>query len=72
MGRIVTSIKITNVLVPECKIRINALVDTGTTYVVLPKAWRDRLGEFESSRKVKLQTAEQDVFKSRYKQQVGI
>ncbi|MCP4659806.1 MAG: hypothetical protein GY856_30760 [bacterium] len=63
VGRIVTSVTVRNVLDAEKKIRIDALVDTGATYLVLPKAWKDRLGKFESEREVDLQTAEQKVTK---------
>ncbi len=61
MGRILTSVTVENVMDKEKSIRIDALVDTGATYLVLPSAWRDRLGDFESEREVQLQTAEQRV-----------
>ena len=61
MGRIVTSVTVRNVLDAEKSMRMDALVDTGATYLVLPVAWKDRLGDFESEREVELQTAEQKV-----------
>lgn len=61
MGRILTSVTVENVQEKDKSIRIDALVDTGSMYLVLPSAWRDRLGSFESEREVELQTAEQKV-----------
>ncbi len=59
MGRIVVSVKIENLTDPAAKIRCDALVDTGASYMVLPGAWRDRLGDLEEIAKVPLQTATQ-------------
>ena len=60
MGRIVASIKIENPMDPEARIRIDALVDTGSSFMVLPKAWRDRLGKLDYVGKVQLETATQE------------
>ena len=60
MGRIVSSVKIENVSDPESKIRCDALVDTGSSYLVLPAAWRDRLGQLHEISDVPLETATQD------------
>jgi len=51
MGRIVTSVKIENVSDPSKSIRCDALVDTGASFLVLPSAWRDRLGDLGDFRK---------------------
>ena len=59
MGRIVTSVRIENLTDPEAKIRCDALVDTGASYMVLPSAWRNRLGNIEEITKVPLETATQ-------------
>ncbi len=59
MGRIVASVKIENLADPEAKIRCDALVDTGASYMVLPSAWRDRLGDLEQIATVPLETATQ-------------
>ena len=61
MGRIVASVKIENLAEPETKIRCDALVDTGASYMVLPSAWRERLGRLEEIAKVSLETATQAV-----------
>jgi predicted aspartyl protease len=60
MGRIVASVKIENPAEPEAKIRCDALVDTGASFMVLPSAWRDRLGKLASLGNVRLETATQE------------
>jgi predicted aspartyl protease len=59
MGRIIASVKIEGVTAPDKKIRCDALVDTGASHMVLPSAWRDRLGDLEEIQKVQLETATQ-------------
>ncbi len=59
MGRIVASVKIENLADPEARIRCDALVDTGASYLVLPSAWRDRLGDLDEVARVPLETATQ-------------
>ena len=61
MGRIVSSVKIDNVSDPEKSIRCDALVDTGASYMVLPSAWRDRLGDLEAIVTVSVQIATQQL-----------
>jgi len=60
MGRIVTSVKIDNLSDPEKTVRCDALVDTGASYMILPNAWRDRLGDLEEIETLDLQTATQE------------
>src|SRR5690349_7485656 len=43
LGRIITSVTIENPVEPFKNIRCDALVDTGASHLVLPKAWMDRL-----------------------------
>ena len=57
MGRIVVSVRIEGLSSPDGKIRCDALVDTGASHMVLPAAWRDRLGDLEEVRRVQLETA---------------
>jgi len=61
MGRISASVKIENLSDPQKTIRCDALVDTGASYLILPSAWRDRLGELDEIGTVDLETATQDV-----------
>ena len=60
MGRIITSVKIENLSDKDSKIRCDALVNTGSSYMVLPNAWRDRLGELDEITTVSLETATQE------------
>ena len=59
MGRIVTSVSISNVRDPSKTILFDALVDTGATYLVLPSAWKERLGELEVMDVMDFETATQ-------------
>jgi predicted aspartyl protease len=60
MGRIVVSVKIDNLSEAGKSVRCDALVDTGASYMVLPNAWRDRLGNLEEIATVAVQTATQE------------
>jgi len=60
MGRILVSVKIENLTDREKIIRCDALVDTGASYMVLPTAWRERLGELQEIDKVNLELATQE------------
>lgn len=60
MGRIVTTVRISNLQEAGRKIVCDALVDTGVSYMVLPSAWRDRLGNLEEIATVPLETATQE------------
>jgi hypothetical protein len=61
MGRIVVQVVIANVLDPSREIRCDGLVDTGTGGLVLPSAWRDRLGSFAGTRTVQLEMPDQRI-----------
>ena len=58
-GRIVTSVSITNVRDPSISMRCDALVDTGASHLVLPTAWKDRLGALDVLDVVDFETANQ-------------
>lgn len=60
MGRIISSVTITNIADPSKSLRCDALVDTGASFMVLPSAWKDRLGELETIQTITLETATQD------------
>lgn len=60
MGRIVASVFIDNVLAPDKKIRCDALVDTGASHMVLPTAWKERLGNLEEISTVEFETDTQN------------
>ena len=59
MGRIVASVKIENVMDVSMSLRCDALVDTDASHMVLPTAWKERLGRLESTRTIELETATQ-------------
>lgn len=59
MGGVITSVQISNVQEPSNTLRCDAMVDTGDTFMVLPSAWKDRLGELQTIEKVRLETATQ-------------
>ncbi len=64
MGRIVASVKIDNVSDDSKSLRCDALVDTGASFMVLPFAWRDRLGHLETMTEVEMETATQETIKA--------
>jgi predicted aspartyl protease len=59
MGRIVASVIVENPAAPDKRIHCDALVDTGASHMILPSAWRERLGKLEEVRRVDLETATQ-------------
>ena len=61
MGRIVVQTKITNLFDEEKFIRCGMLVDTGAGALILPSAWKERLGEFKRSQAVELLLASREV-----------
>ena len=60
MGRIVSSVRIENAVDPSKSIRCDALVDTGAAYMVLPLAWKERLGNLQTMDRVEVETATQE------------
>ena len=63
MGRIIAPVRIENPAEPSMGIRCDALVDTGAAFMVLPMAWRDRLGDLETMTEVEMETATQETLK---------
>jgi len=63
MGRIIAAVKVNNVTDPSMSIRCDALVDTGASFMVLPMAWRDRLGDLETMTEIEMETATQETVK---------
>lgn len=59
MGRIVTLISVANVKDPARALRCDALVDTGASHLVLPRTWKERLGELDYIGMIELETATQ-------------
>ena len=63
MGRIVSSVKIESLTEPSKNLRCDALVDTGESFMVLPSAWKDRLGKLDVMDTISLETATQEKVK---------
>ena len=61
MGRIVTTVDIENFSETGSSMKLDALVDTGASYLTLPSHWKSRFGAFASEEPVELQTATQEV-----------
>lgn len=64
MGRIVTTVRITNLFDPERSLECDALVDTGAAYMVLPRAWKARLGDLRVIREIDCETATQQLIRA--------
>ena len=47
MGRIVASVSVASFSALDKALRLDALVDTGATYLTLPLSYKNRLGELE-------------------------
>ena len=63
MGRITSSVTLTNPQGSQKAFRCDALVDTKCSFLVLPSAWKDRLGELELLDEIELETATQATVK---------
>lgn len=61
MGRIRATVRISNAFEPDEHLTCDALVDTGAAYMVLPVAWKDRLGNLQTVRWVECETATQEL-----------
>jgi predicted aspartyl protease len=61
VGRIIASVTITNAADESKSLRCDALVDTGSSLMVLPSAWRDRLGDLHTGGSIEPETATQEM-----------
>ena len=59
MGRIITPVTIKNSAGGSESLRVDAMVDTGSAYMVLPSAWRTKLGKLNKLRDVTIQLGDQ-------------
>ena len=57
MGRIIVRTEVTNPFDRDKSVRRGMLVDTGAGALILPMAWKERLGAFQHSEPVELQLA---------------
>src|SRR5438105_2034016 len=63
MGRIVCQARIENATNGHEGFVFSALVDTGTSHLILPSAWKERLGDLQSLDHVELETANQSTIR---------
>lgn len=63
MGRIIAQTKVTNLFDEDKFIHCGMFVDTGAGALILPSAWKERLGEFRRSEAVELLLANRDVIR---------
>jgi predicted aspartyl protease len=61
VGQVVVPVTVTNVLDPARQLVFDALVDTGAFGLVLPVAWKERLGSLPDSTTVEIETADQRI-----------
>jgi predicted aspartyl protease len=61
LGRIVASVPIENAADLSKGLTCDALVDTGASLMVLPSAWKDRLGKLESGARIEVETDTQEI-----------
>ena len=60
---IVASVKIGNVMDDSMSVRCEALVDTWASHMVLPTAWKERLGSLDSTRTIELKTVTREIIR---------
>lgn len=61
MGKIIVDVTVANITKKENSISFSAMVDTGATFLTLPRAWKDRLGDLEQLEMVELELASGEV-----------
>lgn len=64
VGRIVASVTIENATDLSKALRCDALVDTGASLMVLPSAWKNRLGKLEFLTEIEVETATQETVRA--------
>lgn len=57
MGRLVVNVTVTNATDRSRSLDCEALIDTGASHLILPAAWRPRLGDLETLRKLPAELA---------------
>jgi predicted aspartyl protease len=64
LKRIIASVQIDNAADASRSLRCNALVDTGASLMVLPRAWKERLGNLEPGTEIEVETATQEIVRA--------
>ena len=65
MGRIIASVRIDNASNVSKGLRCDGLVDTGASLMMLPSAWKDRLGPLASGVEIEVETATQETVRAK-------
>ena len=61
MGVIISEVTVTNAVDSDAKLEFSAMVDTGSTFLTLPKSWKDKLGDLLFAEEVELEMASGEV-----------
>lgn len=61
VGEVIVPVTVANVIHPAKEIAFDAMVDTGAFGLVLPLAWKERLGPLTDVATVELETADQRI-----------
>jgi predicted aspartyl protease len=61
MGRVIVQVAVSNLFDPARTISFDGVVDTGAFGLVLPAAWKERLGPFQNASTVEVETADQRI-----------
>ncbi len=64
MGKIFAQVTIVNPFEEDKKIECSALVDTGSSHLVLPSAWKNRFGQLKDVRKKNMEGVEQRIIET--------
>jgi hypothetical protein len=64
MGRIIASVRIDNAADVSKGLSCDELVDNGASLMVLPNAWKDRLGVLGSGTEIEVETATQEIVRA--------
>ncbi|MEM6328927.1 MAG: hypothetical protein AAF790_01630 [Planctomycetota bacterium] len=59
MGELIVDIVVENVMDRTKQVASPVLVDTGSSFLTLPMAWKEELGEFEKNQRMTLELADQ-------------
>ncbi|MGI8669677.1 MAG: aspartyl protease family protein [Aridibacter sp.] len=61
MGIIISEVTVRNVSEKDSRITFDAIVDTGSTFLTLPKTWKSKLGNVEILEEVELEMASGEI-----------
>jgi predicted aspartyl protease len=64
LKRIIASVQIDNASDASRGLTCNALVDTGASLMVLPRAWKERLGKLGPGAEIEVETAIQEIVRA--------